>query len=64
MPFELRVRLAYDGTVGVDLDPLSLLCRLAAAVPAPRSHTVLLLLPLGGSLRSVVGEARLATEHQ
>jgi len=29
-----------DGTVGVDLDPLSLLCRLAAAVPAPRSHTV------------------------
>jgi len=29
-----------DGTVAIDLDPLSLLCRLAAAVPPPRSHTV------------------------
>ena len=29
-----------DGTVAVDLDPLSLLSRLAAAVPAPRFHTV------------------------
>jgi hypothetical protein len=29
-----------DGTVAVDLDPLSLLCRLAAAVPAPKMHTV------------------------
>jgi len=29
-----------DGTVAVDLDPLSLLCRLAAAVPPPRGHTV------------------------
>jgi hypothetical protein len=29
-----------DGTVAVDLDPLSLLCRLAAAVPPPRYHTV------------------------
>jgi hypothetical protein len=28
-----------DGTVAVDLDPLSLLCRLAASVPAPRFHT-------------------------
>ncbi len=28
-----------DGTVAVDMDPLSLLCRLAAAVPAPRFHT-------------------------
>ena len=25
-----------DGTVAVDMDPLSLLCRLAAIVPAPR----------------------------
>ena len=29
-----------DGTVAVDLDPLSLLCRLAASVPPPRLHTV------------------------
>src|SRR5262249_42541130 len=35
-----------DGTVAVDMDPLSLLCRLAAAVPPPRQHTV------GSSLRS------------
>lgn len=36
---ELR-RPFRDGTVAVDLDPLSLLCRLAALVPPPRSHTV------------------------
>jgi hypothetical protein len=29
-----------DGTVAVDMDPLSLLCRLAAAVPPPRAHVV------------------------
>jgi len=29
-----------DGTYAIDLDPLSLLCRLAAAVPPPRLHTV------------------------
>ncbi len=29
-----------DGTVAVDLDPLSLLSRLAASVPSPRRHTV------------------------
>jgi hypothetical protein len=29
-----------DGTVAIDLDPLSLLCRLAASVPAPRTHTI------------------------
>jgi hypothetical protein len=29
-----------DGTVAVDMDPLSLLCRLAAAVPAPRFNTI------------------------
>ena len=29
-----------DGTVAVDIDPLSLLCRLAASVPPPRFHTV------------------------
>jgi hypothetical protein len=33
-----------DGTVAVDLDPLSLslLCRLVALVPAPRFHRALL----------------------
>jgi hypothetical protein len=36
---ELR-RPFRDGTVAVDLDPLSLLCRLAAMVPTPHSHTV------------------------
>jgi hypothetical protein len=39
----LRITLkkAYtDGTVAVDMDPLSLLCRLAASVPPPRFHTV------------------------
>ncbi len=29
-----------DGTIAVDLDPLSLLTRLCAAVPPPRRHTV------------------------
>jgi hypothetical protein len=29
-----------DGTTAVDLDPLSLLCRLAASVPAPKFNTV------------------------
>jgi hypothetical protein len=29
-----------DGTVAIDLDPLSLLSRLAASVPAKRTHTV------------------------
>jgi hypothetical protein len=29
-----------DGTVAVDMDPLSLLCRLAATVPPRRFHTV------------------------
>ncbi len=29
-----------DGTVAVDLDPLSLLSRLASSVPSPRRHTV------------------------
>ena len=29
-----------DGTVAVDMDPLSPLCRLAASVPPPRFHTV------------------------
>jgi hypothetical protein len=29
-----------DGTVAIDLDPLSLLCRLCASVPAPKLHTV------------------------
>jgi hypothetical protein len=29
-----------DGTVAIDMDPLSLLCRLAAAVPAPRVNMI------------------------
>jgi len=29
-----------DGTTALDMDPLSLLCRLAAAVPPPRAHVV------------------------
>ena len=29
-----------DGTSAVDMDPLSLLCRLATSVPPPRFHTV------------------------
>ncbi len=35
----LKRRFA-DGTVAIDLDPLSLLSRLAASVPAKRTHTV------------------------
>jgi len=33
-------RAFRDGTVAIDLDPLSLLCRLAAAVPPPGFHLV------------------------
>jgi len=37
----ITLKKAYaDGTVAVDMDPLSLLCRLAASVPPPRYHTV------------------------
>ena len=37
----LTLKRAYaDGTVAVDMDPLSLLCRLATSVPPPRFHTV------------------------
>ena len=39
----LRITLkkAYrDGTIAVDMDPLSLLCRLVTSVPPPRFHTV------------------------
>src|SRR5262249_20316345 len=35
-----RARSLRDGTWAIDLDPLSLLSRLAAAVPPPRQHTV------------------------
>ena len=35
------LKRAYaDGTVAVEMDPLSLLCRLATSVPPPRHHTV------------------------
>ena len=33
-------RAFSDGTTAIDMDPLSLLSRLAASVPAPRAHTV------------------------
>ncbi len=37
----ITLKRAYaDGTVAVDMDPLSLLCRLATSVPPPRYHTV------------------------
>ena len=37
----ITLKKAYtDGTVAVDMDPLSLLCRLATSVPPPRLHTV------------------------
>jgi hypothetical protein len=38
----ITLQRAYsDGTLAVDMDPLSLLCRLATSVPPPRFHTVL-----------------------
>jgi hypothetical protein len=37
----ITLKHAYtDGTVAVEMDPLSLLCRLATSVPPPRFHTV------------------------
>ena len=37
----ITLKKAYtDGTIAVDMDPLSLLCRLAASVPPPRLHTI------------------------
>jgi Putative transposase len=37
----ITLKRAYaDGTVAVEMDPLSLLCRLAMSVPPPRYHTV------------------------
>ena len=37
----ITLKKAYaDGTIAVDMDPLSLLCRLATSVPPPRRHTI------------------------
>jgi Putative transposase len=37
----ITLKKAYsDGTLAVDMDPLSLLCRLVTSVPPPRLHTV------------------------
>jgi len=37
----ITLKKAYsDGTVAVDMDPLSLLCRLATSVPPKHFHTV------------------------
>jgi hypothetical protein len=45
-----------DGTIAVDLDPLSLLCRLAASIPPPGCHLVHYAGVLGAAskLRSLV----------
>ena len=37
----IKLKRGYaDGTQAVEMDPLSLLCRLATSVPPPRYHTV------------------------
>jgi len=37
----ITLKRAYtDGTIAVDMDPLSPLCRLATSVPPPRLHTL------------------------
>lgn len=37
----ITLKKAYtDGTLAVDMDPLSLLCRLATSGPPPRRHTI------------------------
>jgi len=37
----ITLKKAYaDGTIAVDMDPLSLLCRLATSLPPPRLHTI------------------------
>jgi hypothetical protein len=37
----ITLKKAYtDGTIAVDMDPLSLLCRLATSVRPPRLHTI------------------------
>jgi Putative transposase len=37
----ITLKKAYsDGTIAVDMDPLSLLCRRATSVPPPRFHTL------------------------
>ena len=52
-----------DGTIAVDLDPLSLLSRLRASVPPPRFHTVRYAGVLGSAskLRSRLAPKRAAT---
>jgi Putative transposase len=50
-------RTFSDGTMAIDLDPLSPLSRLAAAVPYPRFHTV----RYAGVLAAAVSCARLPT---
>ena len=40
-PVRITLKKAYtDETIAVDMDPLSLLCRLAASVPPPRLRTI------------------------
>jgi hypothetical protein len=56
-----------DGTVAVDMDPLSLLCRLATAVPPPRYHMVkyagVLDAPRGSNLVQGPAHARMAARR-
>ena len=58
-------RAFSDGTVAIDMDPLSLLCRLAAAVPLPRFHVLRYagVLASAHKLRSLV-VPRLAVEDK
>ena len=53
-----------DWTVAVDMDPLSLLCRLATSVPPPRRHTIRysgVLAPASPGRSSLVPRAPLET---
>ncbi len=57
----ITLKRAYaDGTVAVEMDPLSLLCRLAASVPPPRYHTVKYACVLASASR---WRARIAPVH-
>jgi hypothetical protein len=57
----ITLKKAYaDGAIAVDMDPLSLLCRLATSVPPPRRHTIRysgVLAPASPWRRGLVGEA-------
>lgn len=58
-------RAFSDGTTAIELDPLSLLARLAASVPAPRFHTVRYagVLASASKLRSRIAPPQATTEE-